>query len=69
MLYSDSTLDSEQHIQILTYTEQSGPGAESEADGSDLICIAQKETGTWHMLYNVMMLTRAKLRAILVKGK
>lgn len=39
------------------------------ADGSVLICVAQKETRTWQKLYNVMMLTRAKLGALLVKRK
>lgn len=32
-------------------------------------CALHRKTGTWHMLYNVTMLTRIELEALLVKGQ
>lgn len=32
-------------------------------------CALYRKTGTWHMLYNVSILTRAELGALLVKGQ
>lgn len=60
------TLDREQKIQILTYTQMVMEQRVSQIAQSS--CALQRKTGIWHMLYNVTMLTRIELEAPLVKG-
>lgn len=60
-------LDRDQQIQVLTDTQVAMEQRVSQIAQSS--CALHRETGTWHLLYNVTMLTRTQLGALLVKGK